>query len=157
MIKNYKVRLEPNNKQHNRMLQFAGAARYAYNWALAQEKQAYELGNGFISDNELRKLFTKHKENADWLYDISNAVTAQAIKDAAIAYQRFFKKQSNFPKFKSRKRNKPAFYQGVFKIKVTNTHIKLEKISNSQRPNKKKLNWIKLSEKSRIPIRLPKP
>ena len=29
MIKNYKVRLEPNNKQHNRMLQFAGAARYA--------------------------------------------------------------------------------------------------------------------------------
>lgn len=31
MILTYKVRLEPNNKQHARMLQFAGAARYAYN------------------------------------------------------------------------------------------------------------------------------
>lgn len=152
MIKNYKDRLEPNNKQHSRMLQFAGAARYAYNWALAQEKEAYELGNGFISDNELRKLFTKHKEGADWLYDISNEVTAQAIKDAVIAFTNFFKGRAKFPQFKSRKRSRTAFYQNGFKIKVFETHIKLEKIADSKRPNKQKLNWVKLSEKGRIPI-----
>lgn len=133
------------------MLQFAGAARYAYNWALAQEKEAYELGNGFISDNELRKLFTKHKEEADWLYTISNAVTAQAIKDACLAYKRFFKGRANLPKFKTKKRSRPAFYQDGFEIKASETHIKIGKISNSLRPNKKKLNWIKLSEKGRIP------
>ena len=65
MIKNYKVRLEPNNKQHARMMQFAGAARFAYNWALDREREAYEAGNGFINDNELRKLFTKHKADND--------------------------------------------------------------------------------------------
>ena len=152
MIKTYKTRLEPNNKQHARMLQFAGAARYAYNWALAKEKEAYELGNSFINDNELRKLFTKHKEEADWLYDISNEVTAQAIKDAVIAYSNFFKGRAKFPQFKSRKRSRPAFYQNGFKIKATETHIKLEKIAESKRPNKRKLNWIKLSEKNRIHI-----
>ena len=133
------------------MMQFAGAARYAYNWAIAKEKEAYELGNGFISDNNLRKLFTKHKKDADWLYTISNEVTKQALKDACLAYQRFFKKQANRPKFKSKKKSKPSFYQDVVKFKATETHIKLEKIAGSKRPNKKKLNWIKLSETNRIP------
>ena len=152
MILTYKVRLEPNNKQAQKLRQFAGAARYAYNWALAQEKEAYALGNSFINDNELRKLFTKHKADNVWLYTISNKVTAQAIKDACLAYKRFFKKQSNPPKFKTKKRSRPAFYQDGFEIKASETHIKIGKISNSLRPNKKKLNWIKLSEKSRIPI-----
>ena len=134
------------------MLQFAGAARYAYNWATAKEKEAYELGNGFINDNELRNLFTKHKEYNAWLYDISNAVTAQAIKDACLAYKRLFKKQSNLPQFKSKKKSRPAFYQDGFKIKATETHIKLGKISSKTAYNKKKLNWVKLSEKGRIPI-----
>ena len=152
MILTYKTRLEPNNKQAQKFKQFAGAARYAYNWALAQENEAYELGNGFIGDNELRKLFTKHKKEADWLYTVSNAVTKQAIKDACLAYIRFFKKQSTLPRFKSRKRSKPSFYQDGFEIRASKTHIKLEKIADSKRPNKQKLNWIKLSEKNRIPI-----
>lgn len=50
MILSYKTRLEPNNKQAQKLKQFAGAARYAYNWALAKEKEAYELGNGFIGE-----------------------------------------------------------------------------------------------------------
>ena len=134
------------------MMQYAGAARYAYNWAIDREKEAYELGNGFISDIELCRLFTKHKVDNDWLYTISNEVTKKAIKDACLAYKHFFKKQSNFPKLKSRKRSKLSFYQNGFRVKATDTHIKLAKISDSLRPNKQKLNWIKLSEKSRIPI-----
>lgn len=104
MIKTYKVRLEPNNKQAGKFRQFAGAARHAYNWALEREKEAYELGKGFISDIDLCRLFTKHKAENDWLYTISNDVTKQAIKDACLAYKRFFKKQSDLPKFKSRKK-----------------------------------------------------
>ena len=34
----------------------------------------------------------------------------QAIKDACLAYKRFFKGQSAFPKFKSRRKSKPSFY-----------------------------------------------
>lgn len=119
MIKTYKVRLEPNNKQHARMLQFAGAARYAYNWALAQEKEAYELGNDFISDNELRKLFTKHKADNTWLYTISNAVTAQAIKDAVIAYSNFFKGRAKLPRFKTKKKSRIPIVETYLNSRIT--------------------------------------
>ena len=100
----------------------------------------------------MRKQFTLHKQTNQWLYNISNDVTAQAIIDACLAYQRFFKKQSNFPKYKSRKKSKISFYQSGFKIKLSETHIKLEKIADSKRSNKQKLNWIKLSEANRIPF-----
>ena len=151
MILDYKTRLEPNNKQHARMMQFAGAARYAYNWAIDREKEAYESGNGFISDNELRRIFTKHKKDVDWLYTISNDVTKQAIKDAIDAFSKFFRGKAKYPQFKSKKKSKPSFYQDTFKFRATGTHIKLEKIADSTRKNKKKLNWVKLSEKNRIP------
>ena len=151
MLLTYKTRLEPNNKQHARMMQYAGAARYAYNWAIYREKEAYGSGNSFINDNELRKLFTKHKADNNWLYSISNAVTAQAIKDAVIAFSNFFKGRAKYPQFKSKKKSKPSFYQDGFKIKVSENHIKIEKIADGKKPNKRKLNWIKLSEKNRIP------
>ena len=152
MIRSYKVRLEPNNKQHARMMQYAGAARFAYNWALEQQDKNHKAGGKFLSDCTLRKQFTLHKQTNPWLYNISNSVTAQAIKDACLAYLRFFKKQSNFPKFKSRKRSKPSFYQDGWNIRVSETHIKVGKITDSLKKNKQKLNWIKLSETNRIPF-----
>lgn len=152
MILSYKVRLEPNNKQAQKFKQFAGAARYAYNWAIAKEIEAYELGLGFINETDLRKDFTQHKKSAIWLYNVSNDVIKQAIRDAVIAFKNFFKKKADFPQFKSKKKTKPSFYQDVFKLKVTDTHIKIEKISDSKKINKQKLNWIKLSERNRIPV-----
>lgn len=136
MILSYKTRLEPNNKQAQKLKQFAGAARYAYNWALAKEKESYELGNGFIGEMELRRIFTRHKEEADWLYSISSDVTKQAIKDATTAFSNFFKGRADFPQFKTKKKSRPAFYQDVFKFKATDTHIRVEKISDSQKENK---------------------
>ena len=152
MILSYKTRLEPNNKQAQKFRQFAGAARYAYNWAIAKEKEAYELGDGFISEIELRRIFTRHKEETDWLYTISNDVTKQAIKDAATAFLNFFRGNAEFPQFKTKKKSRPAFYQDVFKFKATDTHIRIEKISDNTRKNRQKINWIKVSEKERIPL-----
>ena len=105
MIKSIKVRLSPNNKQLTKLFQYAGCVRFAYNWAIAREQENYKQGNKFLSDNDLRKEFTqlKKQEEYKWLYSISNDVTKQAIKDACLSYKRFFKGQSNFPKFKSKK------------------------------------------------------
>lgn len=153
MIKSIKVRLNPNNKQVTKLFQYAGCARFAYNWALAKEKESYDNNNGFISDIELRREFTQLKGTNDysWLNGVSNNVTKQAIKDACNAYKRFYSKYSNMPKFKSRKRTLPSFYQDVVKIKFSDTHVKLEKISNSRKKNKQKLNWIRLAEHNRVP------
>lgn len=153
MIKTYKIKLLPNNKQQTRMFQFAGAKRFAYNWALTKQKENYENGGKFIKDTELRKQFTllKREEEYNWLNSISNDVTKQSIKDSCVAYKNFFDHRAKFPKFKSKKKDTPSFYVDTDKIKFTDTHVKLEKISLSKKRNKSKLNWIKLSEKDKIP------
>lgn len=153
MVKAIKVMLIPNNVQQTKMFQYAGAARFAYNWALAKEKDNYEKGGKFISDSELRKEFTRLRNSDEyaWLCNISNNVTKQAIKDACTAYKNFFKGLSKYPKFKSKKKTMPKFYQDNVKIKFTDTHVKFEGFSSSKKANKQKLNWVRLAEHSRIP------
>ena len=153
MIKSIKVRLNPNNKQLTKLFQYAGCARFAYNWAINREEENYKQGNKFLSDMDLRKEFTQLKKLQEykWLNEISNNVTKQAIKDACGAYKNFFKGQSKFPKFKSRKYSTPSFYQDNVKIQFTDTHVKVEAFSMSKKQNKQKLNWIKLYEKRKIP------
>lgn len=153
ILKTVKVMLLPNNKQKTKLSQYAGASRFAYNWTIAREKENYEQGNKFINDNELRKEFTqlKKQDKYKWLNNVSNNVTKQAIKDACDSYKRFFKGQSQYPKFKSKRKSKPSFYQDNCKIKFSETHVKLEGFTNSKKRNKQLINWLKLSEKSRIP------
>ena len=145
--------MSPNNKQLTKLFQYAGCARFAYNWAITREQENYKQGGEFLSDSKLRKEFTQLKklEKYKWLNEVSNDVTKQAIKDACNAYRRFFKGQCKYPNFKSKRRSTPSFYQDNVKIQFTNTHVKIEKFSMSKKRNKQKLNWIKLCEKGRIP------
>lgn len=84
------------------MFQYADCARFAYNWAIAREQENYKQKGEFLLDCELRREFTQLKKlpKYKWLNEVSNDVTKQAIKDACIAYKRFFKGQCKYPKFK---------------------------------------------------------
>jgi len=154
MIKTYKVMLLPNNKQKTKLFECASVARWAYNFALEQQQTNYKNGGKFLSDSELRKRLTqlKQTEEYSWLNNYSNNITKQAIKDVCIAYKNFFEGRSKFPKFKSKKRSKQSFYQDTDKIVITETQVKLEKLTTSKKKNKQKLNWIKLAEINKIPV-----
>lgn len=154
MLKSFKVMLVPNKHQRTRLFQFAGTARFAYNWALRKEIDAYDAGEKFISNNDLRKEFTMLRNSVEypWLKTISNNVTKQAIKDCGDAFTKFFKGQSGRPRFKSKRRGDFNFYQDTDKIRITATHVKLEAIAKSKKHNKQGLNWIRLAEHERIPV-----
>ena len=143
MMISVKIRLEPNNKQISKLFQCSGTARFIYNWTLAKQEENYNNGGKFISDNDLRKELTilKKTEEFKWLSGVSNNVSKQAVKDGCEAYKKFFKKLADKPRFKSRRRSKPSFYHDTEKLKVTETHVQLEKLGK-----------IKLSEYNRIPI-----
>ncbi|GAA0720014.1 RNA-guided endonuclease TnpB family protein [Clostridium malenominatum] len=159
-MQGFKIRLEPNNKQITKLFQCAGVRRFAYNWTLGRQQENYTLkgtgknGGRFINDKDLRKEFTQLKklDEYKWLNYYSNNITKQATKDACDAYTKFFSGKSKFPKFKSRKKSKPSFYVDTVKIKFTETHVKLEKLTESKKKNKQKFNWIKLSEKEKVPF-----
>ena len=145
--------LLPNNKQKSKLFQYANTARFAYNWALAKEQENSKSDGKFLSDIDLRKEFTKMKQTQEykWLNDISNNVTKQAIKDACDAYKKFFKGLAKFPKFKSKKKTTPSFYQDNVKIQFSEMHVKMEGFAVSKKKNKQKINWIRLAEHGRVP------
>ena len=58
--------LVPNDHQQTRLFQFAGTARFAYNWALLKEKTAFESGEKFISSNDLRKEFSLLRNSSEY-------------------------------------------------------------------------------------------
>ena len=146
--------LLPNNKQQTKLFQSAGVARWAYNWTLSRQRENYKNDGKFISDGDLRKELTQLKktEEFNWINDYSNNITKQSVKDACLAYQRFFKHQADFPKFKSKRKSTPSFYIDNCKIEFSENKVKLEKIADSTRKNRAKVNWIKLAEKNRIPL-----
>lgn len=155
MIKTIKVMLCPNNKQRTKLFECAGTARFVYNWALAYQQKNYEEGNKFVSDFELIKTLVELKRsngNYKWLGAYSCSIAKQAIIDAGEAYRNFFKEKSKYPKFKSKKKSKPSFYVDTCAIRFTETHVKLEKLAKSKRPNKQKFNAVRLVERGRIPI-----
>ncbi len=137
MIFAKKVRIKPTPEQEQELWRSAGAARWVYNWTLVRQEENYRNGGKFISDGELRKELTKLKQKAEfaWLNEISAQTTKQAVKDACDAYMKMFNGQSGKPKFKSRKRSKPAFYSRYDRFKGEGNRVYLEKIG-----------WVQTSE-----------
>lgn len=157
MYKTYRVKLLPNNKQQGRFFEYAGAARYVYNWVLDREREQYEKDKTFISAISLQGEFTQLKQQEDkkWLQDINRPVAKQAIKDACKAYEKFFKGQNDFPKRKTRKKSVPAFYQDPCKIQITDTHVKLALVTGKGKASSnhaKKICQVKLARKGYIPF-----
>lgn len=137
MILATKIRLRPTPEQEKLLWCSAGTARWAYNWTLARQEENYRNGGKFILDGSLRKELTQLKQTEEyrWLSQVSNNVAKQAVKDACNAYKRMFDRQAKKPKFKSKKRSKPAFYNDPIKFKVKNKQVLVEKIG-----------WVKTSE-----------
>ena len=145
--------LHPNNKQRTKLFQCFGVSRFTYNWALGRQQENHNNGGKFISAFDLEKEFVQLKKLPEytWLNMFSSYISNMAIIDACTSYKNFFNGNSDFPKFKSKKKSKPSFYVHNCKIKFTSTHVKLIRLSDSKRKNKRKLNWVKLAEVGRVP------
>jgi putative transposase len=147
MILAKKIRLYPTEEQKQKMWQSVGTARYIYNWTLSKQEENYKNGGKFIVDNILRKEITKLKQDElSWLKEVSNNVAKQAVKDCCKAYKNFFNGFSNKPKFKSRKKSKPSFYNDPFKLKAKEKLVLIEKIG-----------WIKTKEQIPIGVKYTNP
>lgn len=148
MILAKKVRIRPTPEQEQQLWRSAGTARWAYNWALARQNENYQSEGKFLSDGELRKELTQLKQQLEyaWLYEVSNNVAKQAVKDACDALSKMLKKHTGRPKYKSKKHSKPSFYNDTEKLKVKGCRVLLEKIG-----------WVKTSEKLLVGVKYNNP
>lgn len=129
MILAKKIRLYPTAEQEHKLWKSVGTARFIYNWTLNKQEENYKNGGNFIKDNDLRKEITQlKKDELLWLNGVSNNVAKQAVKDCCNAYKKFFKGLVDKPRFKSRKKSKPSFYNDTAKLKVKNKSVLIEKV-----------------------------
>ena len=130
MLTGFKIRIHPTNEQIKKFYQYAGTSRFMYNWSLSKIKEAYDAGIKF-KDIKLANQLTviqKEVEELKWLSTIPRKVKCIAIEDAETAYKNFFKKQSKYPRFKSKKRSKLSFSFTSDKNKPKNGIIRVPAI-----------------------------
>lgn len=119
--KAYKFRIYPTKEQEVLIVKTIGCSRFVFNHFLAKWNETYkETGKGLsygVCSSELPNL----KKELPWLKEVDSIAIQSSVKNLADAYSRFFKKQNNAPRFKS-KRNKVQSYT----TKHTNGNIAIE-------------------------------
>ena len=147
ILRAYKTELDVNNSQQTLLMQHIGCARWAFNWALAKKKEAFDKKEKIPNAIELHKELNKLKQSEiPWMYESSKCSPQNALRDCDQAFQNFFtrcKKQvkgsKGFPKFKSKKNEKQSFRLNG-SLRVESNRVKLPRIG-----------WVKLFEKDYIP------
>lgn len=119
--KTFSYRLKLNKEQRNLLAQYAGCARYVFNYGLALIKEALDNKQKMPSYEDIaNKLpFLKKSPETSWLKEPHSQVLQHSLKDLESAIKHFFrrvkkKEKPGFPKFQ-KKGNKDSFRypQGV--------------------------------------------
>lgn len=128
--KAYKYRIYPNKKQQELIQKTFGCTRFVYNYYLNKRIEMYEKEKITFTYNMCSKDLTNLKKEMIWLKEPDKDSLQKALKDLDMAYQKFFKEHSGYPKFKS-KRNRHKSYRTSCtnnNIRFENKHIKLPKL-----------------------------
>lgn len=130
MIKSYKIRLYPTVEQEQKMRRHIGACRFIWNYMLDLQEKRYKNGEKHLSGFDMIRCLTPLKNENDklWLKEVSNTSLQIICSDLAKAYDRFFNKQCQLPKFKSRKHSKASFPTRYNALWFSESLVNIEKI-----------------------------
>lgn len=103
--KAYKFRLYPNKEQAILINKTIGCSRFIYNHFLNQWSEIYqETGKGLSYGACSAQLPTlKKQEETEWLKEVDSIALQSSLRNLSDSFDRFFKKQNKFPRFKSKK------------------------------------------------------
>jgi putative transposase len=100
----YQYRFYPTCTQRKQLAQSFGCARYVYNWGLQLRKEAWEEEKKSINYNATSKLLTELKRDPStaFLKQVSSVILQQSLRNLDRAFQNFFDKRSQYPRFKKK-------------------------------------------------------
>ena len=147
MLKSFKTEINPTIDQIQKINKTIGTCRYVYNFYIAYNKENYASEKKFISGMDFQKWLnnTYLKENPEylWIKEVSSKSVKKSIMNAENAYKRFFKHQTNFPKYKKKNSSDVKMYF----VKNSDT----DTICERHRIKIPTIGWVKLKEKGYIP------
>ena len=109
MYKGYTIRIYPTKDQEELLRKHIGCCRFIWNHMIEIQKTRYQTGEKYLNHFGMIKLIPSIKKEFPWLNEVSNHSLQLICKDVNTAYQRFFNKISNYPKFKSKKKSKLSY------------------------------------------------
>lgn len=130
MEKAFKYRIYPNKQQKVQLAKTFGSTRFVYNYYLDARIKAYEKDkttlNYYACANDLKRLKTEFV----WLKEVDSTALQSSLRDLDNAYQKFFKENAGYPKFKSRKTHRFSYKSKCVNgnIQYMGKHIKLPKL-----------------------------
>ena len=141
MLKSFKTEINPTIDQIQKINKTIGTCRYVYNFYIAYNKENYASEKKFISGMDFQKWLnnTYLKENPEylWIKEVSSKSVKKSIMNAENAYKRFFKHQTNFPKYKKKNRTDKSdcniFLVISFKMDLNDNQIIKKKLISSGR------------------------
>ena len=147
LLKSFKTEINPTEEQKTKIRKTIGTCRYIYNFYLAQNKELHENGKKFMSSNQFRvwlnnEYLSKHPEYF-WIREAYSKAVTQAVNNGQTAFTRFFKHQSDFPRFKKKSKSDVKMYF----VKNNPKDCRCER----HRINIPSLGWVRIKEKGYIP------
>ena len=138
MEKAYKYRIYPNKKQKEIIAKTFGSCRFVYNKYLAKRIEVYEASKETFSYIQCANDMKQLKSELKWLKEVDSTALQSSLKDLDMAYQKFFKEHSGFPKFKSKKTHKFSYKSKCVNgnIQYCGKYIKLPKLGKVKTKNK---------------------
>lgn len=176
-FKSYKYRIYPTLEQIELINKHIGASRWAYNYALNKKIIAYQTEGKSLSRFDIQEELPslKKAEATAWLNDVNSQTLQASLEDLDKAYTRFFKKHSNFPRFKTKRSDKQSFsvpqngrvdfsasrlrlpkFKSTIKIILHRKFDgKIKNITISKTPTEKYFASILVDSCAKIPIKCP--
>ncbi len=153
MYKGYTIRIYPTKDQEELLKKHIGCCRFIWNQMIEVQKTRYQNDEKYLNHFGMIKLIPLIKKEYEWLNEVSNHSLQLICKDVNIAYQRFFKKISNYPRFKSKKKSKLSYPVRCDRFYFKNGYVKVEKLGKvkykADYPN---LNLEEISKFSNVRI-----
>lgn len=130
-LKGVKVRLYPTPEQQLAIENNFRLNRFLWNQLLGMQLARHENGGSFVTKFGMNYLIKVMKIEFPFLKEAESTSLLYTSADLADSYDRFFKKQNGFPKFKSRRRPKNSYKSNCVNgnIQVVDNHyLKLPKV-----------------------------
>lgn len=145
--RSYKTEINLTPEQIQQIRRTMGVCRYVYNMYLAKNIEAHKNGKKFISGMDFSKWlngYIKDHPEFCWIKEVSSKSVKKSIMDCERAFKKFFKKQTWFPRFKSKRRSDTKMY-------FVKTDAKAVIRCERHRIKIPTLGWVRIKEKGYIP------
>ncbi|WP_419879645.1 IS200/IS605 family element RNA-guided endonuclease TnpB [Brevibacillus centrosporus] len=143
--KAFRFRIYPTPEQATLIHKMLGCSRFVFNHFFSKWNQAYEQTGKGLSYNTCATQLPALKNAFSWLKEADSIALQSSVHHLADAFDRFFRKQNDYPRFKCRKNPVQSYT-----TKFTNGNIAIQ----DKQLKLPKLGWIRFAKSREVEGRI---